>query len=67
MGYFQMKAGRGNTKAGCRDPRYIEVFDWLRDLGYTVRQARVCADETIELMNKNPGWSVRQALQEVLK
>ena len=67
MGYYQMKAGRGNTKAGRKDPRYIAAFDWLRDLEYTVRQARVCAAEAVELMDKHPDWTIQRALQEVLK
>ena len=67
MGYYQMKAGRGNTKAGRKDPRYIEAFDWLRDAGFTVRQSRVCADEAVQLMDQHPSWSLQRALQEVLK
>ena len=66
VGYYQMKVGRENTKAKRKDPRYIVAFDWLRDLGYTVRQARICADEAVQLMDQHPDWSLQRALNESL-
>ena len=66
MGYYQMRT-KGNTKAGRKDPRYVEAFDWLRDAGFTVRQSRVCADEAVRLLDEHPDWSMQRALQEALK
>ena len=55
------------TKAGRKDPRYTEAFDWLRDLEYTVGEARIYANDVVKLLNEHPDWTLQQALQEVFR
>ena len=65
MGYYQMK--RMPTKAGRKNPRYIEVFDRLRDLEYTVGEARCYAGATVKLMDAHPDWTTEEAIREAFK
>ena len=67
MGYYQMSGNKENTKANHKDPRYIEAFDALRDMEYTVGEARWVADEVVELMNKNHYLTVSEAIMEVFE
>ena len=67
MGYFKMTGTGGNTKAGRKDPRYIELFDWLRDMDYTVREARCIASEAVAEMDKDPNLTKEQAVRMVLQ
>jgi len=66
MGYYQIKA-KQNTKAGRKDPRYVEIFDRLRDLEYTVGEARWVAEETIKIMDANLDWTIEEAIRKVLE
>ena len=65
MGYYQMK--KMPTKAGRKDPRYIQIFDHLRDLEYTVAQARMVAQEACYFMNLHPNWTAKEAIRKVLE
>jgi len=53
-----------NTKAGRKDPRYTEIFDTLRDLEYTVRQARSIAGNAVKLLDEHPDWTMGKAILE---
>ena len=59
--------GRFNTKSGRKDPRYIEAFEILRDMEYTVGEARWVADEVVKLMEKNHYLTVSEAIIEVFE
>lgn len=65
MGYYQAKA-KHNTEAGRSDPKYVEVFDQMRDLEYTVGQARMIAWEACYFMNLHPDWTKEQAIRQAL-
>ena len=66
MGYYQTKAKR-NTEAGRKDPKFVEIFDQMRDMEYSVAQARMIAWEACYFMNLHPDWAREQAIQEALK
>jgi len=66
MGYYQQKAKR-NTQAGRSDPKFIEVFDQMRDLEYTVAQARIIAWEACYFMNLHPDWTKEEAISKALE
>jgi len=66
MGYYQMTS-KGNTKANRTDPRYIEIFDNLRDLEFTVREARCIASEVVAIMNQNPELTLEEAYKKVMQ
>ena len=65
MGYYQIRA-KHNTKAGCKDPKYIEIFDRMRDLEYTAAQSKMIASEVCHWLNLYPDWTVEQAIRRVL-
>jgi len=69
MGHYQMNTNRGrlNTKSGRKDPRYIEAFEQLRDMEYTVGEARWVADEVLKLMDANHYLTISEAIIEVFK
>ena len=62
-----MRGNQGNTKATRKDPRYIEIFDRMRDMEYTVGEARWVASDAVALLNQHPDWTIEQAIREVLK
>ena len=66
MGYYQVKT-KHHTEAGRKDPRFVGVFDWARDMEYTVAQARQIAWETCYFMNLHPEWTKEQAIQKALE
>ena len=66
-GYYLMKGNKANTKAGRKDLRYIEAFDWLRDMEFPISQSRAFARDVVRLMDAHPDWDVRYAFQEALK
>ena len=66
MGYYQMRA-RHNTEAGREDPEFVGIFDWARDMEYTVAEARLIARTACRLMKLHPKWTMKQAIQEVLE
>jgi len=66
MGHYQMKAKR-NTEAGRSDPQFVEIFDQLRDMEYTVSQARMIAWESCYFLNLHPDWTKEQAISKVLE
>ena len=66
MGYYQMRA-RHNTEAGREDPEFVGIFDWARDMEYTVAQARRIARAACYLMNMHPEWTKEQAIQKALE
>jgi len=67
MGHYQMNTNRGrlNTKSGRKDPRYVEVFDTLRDMEYTVGEARWVASEAVKLMDENHYLTISEAITKV--
>ena len=69
MGHYQMNTNRGrlNTKSGRRDPRYVEAFEQLRDMEYTVGEARWVAEDAVKLMDEHPDWTVSKAIMEVFE
>jgi len=66
MGYYQMN-NKGNTKANRKDPKYIEVFDCLRDLEFTVSESNMIAGHACYLLIQHPEWTIGEAIREVLK
>ena len=66
MGYYQMGVRR-NTQANHKDTRYIDAFDRLRDMEYTVGQSRCYAEDAVKIMNEHPHWTVEQALRVAFK
>ena len=67
MGHYQMLGSKGNTKANRKDPKYIEVFNYLRDLEYTVSESNMIAGHTCYYLMMYPHWTIEQAIREVLK
>ena len=65
MGYYQMRA-KGNTDAGRKGPKFVEIFDRMRDLEYTVAQARRIAWESCYFLNLHPDWTTEQAIKQAL-
>ena len=66
MGYYQIKS-RQSTQAGRKDPKYIEIFDRMRDLEYTVSQSKIIAWEACYFMNLHPEWTEEQAIRKALE
>jgi len=66
MGYYQMKT-KHNTQAGRKDAQYIEIFDRMRDLEYTVAQARIIAWESCYWLKLHPDLTAEQAIRQALK
>ena len=67
MGHYQMKGNKGNTKANRKDPKYIEVFDYLRDLEFTVSESKMIAGEACYYLILHPDWTIERTIKEVLK
>ena len=65
MGYYQQKA-KHNTEAGRKDPKFIEIFDQLRDMEYSVAQARMIAWEACYFIKLNPDWTREQAIKQAI-
>lgn len=65
MGYYQDKA-KHNTEAGRKDPKFVEIFDQMRDLEYNVAQARMIAWEACYFMSLHPDWTSEQAISKAL-
>lgn len=65
MGYYQIKA-KHNTEAGRKDPKFIDIFDRMRDLEYTVVQARMIAWQACYYLNLHPDWTQEQAIRKAL-
>jgi len=66
MGHYQMKAKR-NTEAGRSDPKFVEIFNQMRDMEYTVSQARMIAWEACYFLNLHTDWTKEQAIRKVLE
>lgn len=67
MGHYQMRGSRGNTRAAHKNPSYIEIFERLRDLEYTVREARWITKRAVQYLAEHPDWTNEQAIKEVMK
>jgi len=65
MGYYQQKA-RHNTDAGRKDPKFVEIFDQMREMEYTVSQARMIARHACYYMELHPDWTKEQAIRKAL-
>jgi len=61
---FQMRA-KGSTRPRRKDPRYVEAFNWARDMEYTVKEARWIASEVVALMDADPSLTVYDAIRRV--
>ena len=67
MGYYQMRGNKGNTKANRKDPKYIEIFDRLRDLEYSVGESTWVAKDATKYLNEHPNCSIEDAISAVFR
>ena len=62
-----MRGNQDNTKANRKDPRYIEIFNRLRDLEYSVGESHWVAEDAIKYLDQCPKCSIEDAISEVFK
>ena len=67
MGHYQMIGNNGNTKANRKDPKYIEIFNRLRDLEYSVGESHWVAEDAVKYLDQHPACSINDAISEVFK